>query len=37
MDGGAWQTTVHGVSKSQTRLKHACSHVREIKGDIFTL
>ena len=21
MDGGAWQATVHGVTKSQTRLK----------------
>ena len=28
MDGGAWRTIVHGVTKSQTRLKllstHAC-------------
>ena len=25
MDRGAWQTTVHGVAKSQTRLS-ACAH-----------
>ena len=36
MDRGAWQTTVHGVAKSRTRLKglsmHACSkHCRYIK------
>ena len=23
MDRGAWQVTVHGVAKSQTRLEHA--------------
>ena len=25
MDGGAWQATVHGVTKSQTRLSHFTS------------
>ena len=31
MDRGAWQVTVHGVAKSQTRLKqrgrHECDHI----------
>ena len=27
MDIGAWQATVHGVAKSQTRLKCLCTHV----------
>ena len=27
MDRGAWQATVHGVAKSQTRLKWLCTHV----------
>ena len=26
MDGGAWRTTVHGVAKSQTRLKRRSTH-----------
>ena len=26
MDGGAWWATVHGVTKSQTRLSHFTSH-----------
>ena len=26
MDRGAWQATVHGVSKSQTRLKQLSTH-----------
>ena len=27
MDRGAWRATVHGVTKSQTRLSmHACTH-----------
>ena len=26
MDGGAWQATVHGVPKSQTRLKQFNTH-----------
>ena len=27
-DRGAWRTTVPGVTKSQTRLKHlACTHI----------
>ena len=29
MDRGAWQTTVHGIAKSQTQLSthtHACAH-----------
>ena len=28
MDGGAWQTTVHGVAKSRTRLKRLSMHAR---------
>jgi len=27
MDGGAWQATVHGVSKSQTRLRDFTSFI----------
>ena len=27
MDRGAWQTTVHGVAESQTRLKQLSMHV----------
>ena len=26
MDRGAWQTTVHGISKTQTRLKQLSTH-----------
>ena len=28
MDRGAWQATVHGVTKSQTRLKRLSMHTR---------
>ena len=28
MDGGAWRTTVHGVTKSRTRLKRLSMHTR---------
>ena len=28
MDGGAWQTEVHSVTQSQTRLRWLCTHVR---------
>ena len=28
MDRGAWQATVHGVAKSQTRLKRLSTHVQ---------
>ena len=27
MDGGAWRTTVHGVTKSRTRLKRLGTHI----------
>jgi len=27
MEGGAWQATVHGVAKSQTRLKRLSTHM----------
>ena len=27
MDRGAWQGIVHGVAKSQTRLKHLSTHI----------
>ena len=30
MDRGAWRATVHGVAKSQTRLKHLCIHAHSI-------
>ena len=29
MDRGAWQATVHGVTKSQTRLKGLSRHSRK--------
>ena len=29
MDRGAWQATVHGVTKSQTRLKRLSMHALE--------
>ena len=33
MDRGAWRATVHGVTKSQTRLRtHACVHARAFGG-----
>ena len=31
VDRGAWQATVHGVTKSQTRLKRAHTHKNYIK------
>ena len=30
MDGGAWQATVHGVSKSQTRLSNSTFFIRAL-------
>ena len=30
MDRGAWRATVHGVSKSQTQLKHLGMHTRVV-------
>ena len=30
MDRGAWRTTVHKVTKSQTLLKQLCTHTRNI-------
>ena len=30
MDRGAWRTTVHGVSKSRTRLKQLCIHTHQM-------
>ena len=37
MDRGAWQTTVHGVAKSQTQLKQlsvrACTHTHTMSTD----
>ena len=35
MDRGAWWATVHGVAKSQTRLKRLSMHTR--KGDACAL
>ena len=32
MDRGAWWTTVHGVTKSQTRLKQLCMYTQYITG-----
>ena len=32
MDRGAWQATVHGVAKSQTRLKRLSTHTLEHGG-----
>ena len=29
MDRGAWQATVHGVSKSQARLSHEARHITQ--------
>ena len=31
MDRGAWRATVHGVAKSQTRLKQHSTHVCMLK------
>ena len=31
MDRGAWQATVHGVAKSQTRLKQLSTHTEKAK------
>ena len=38
MDGGAWRATVHGVTKSQTRLSdlHPCTPT-EAQGGIWNL
>ena len=33
MDRGAWWATVHGVAKTQTRLKQLSTHVKE-PGDL---
>ena len=30
MDKGAWQATIHGVTKSQTRLKQLSTHTQEM-------
>ena len=30
VDGGAWQGTVHGVIKSETRLKQLCTDIRNL-------
>ena len=35
MDRGAWQATVHGVSKSWTRLKQVSTHAHNIFGKCF--
>ena len=32
MDRGAWRATVHGVAKSQTRLKRLSTHTRTHPG-----
>ena len=31
MDRAAWQATVHGVTKSQTRLKRLASNIKAVK------
>ena len=31
MDRGAWQATVHGVARSQTRLKRLSMHARQCR------
>ena len=36
MDRGAWQATVHGVTKSQTRLKQPSTHIFYSKHKIST-
>ena len=36
IDGGAWQATVHGVTKSQTRLSMHTGTYSEIHPDIIT-
>ena len=33
MDRGAWQVTVHGVTKSQTRLSNSEQHIHGYKCD----
>ena len=33
MDGGAWWATVHGVTKSQTRLSDFASNIKEKKTE----
>ena len=33
-DRGAWQATIHGVTKSQTQLKHLSTHTPEIDNKI---
>ena len=37
MDRGAWQTTVHGVAKSQTRLSARAHHVYSFLLPVFSL
>ena len=34
MDRGAWRATVHGVAKSQTRLKRLSTHTAARSGDL---
>ena len=33
MDRGAWQAMVHGVTRSQTRLKRLCTHTSVFRSD----
>ena len=35
-DGGAWWAAVHGVTKSQTRLKRLSSSSSSIMGTVYT-
>ena len=37
MDRGAWQATVHGVTKSQTRLKRLSTHAWGSRAEIITV
>ena len=34
VDRGAWRATVHGVTKSQTRLEHLSTHAHNLKHTI---
>ena len=36
MHGGAWQATVHGVTKSQTRLSNFTFHFRALEKEMAT-